>query len=92
MGSGLAAYPCLAFMELINDGIYRGCESDLDSTISNIFELFLTGRPGFISNHTLYTTNNQIASMHCVAPNKLFGQEVPSSRSILKNSLKCKKS
>jgi hypothetical protein len=71
----LPAYPCLAFMELINDGIYGGCESDLDSIISNIFGLFLTGRPGFISNHTLDTINNQITYMHCVAPNKLYGKE-----------------
>ena len=75
----LPAYPCLAFMELINDGIYGGCESDLDSTVSNVFGLSLTGRPGFISNHTLDTINNQITYMHCVAPNKLFGQNGPKS-------------
>ena len=75
----LPAYPCLAFMELINDGIHGICESDMDSTLSYIFGLSLTGRPGFISNHTLDTVNNQITYMHCVAPNNLFGQDGPKS-------------
>ncbi len=73
----LPAYPCLAFMELINDGIHGVCESDMDSTISYIFGLFLTGQPGFISNHTLDTINNKITYMHCVAPNRLFGKNGP---------------
>ncbi len=75
----LPAYPCLAFMELTNDNIYGICESDMDSTVSYIFGLSITDRPGFVSNHTIDTLNNQITYMHCVAPNKLFGVDGPKS-------------
>jgi len=71
----LPAYPCLAFMELINDNIYGICESDMDSTVSYIFGLAITNRPGFVSNHTLDTVNKHITYMHCVAPNRLFGKD-----------------
>jgi hypothetical protein len=66
-------------MELINDNKYGICESDMDSTISYIFGLTITDRPGFVSNHTIDTINNQITYMHCVAPNKLFGGDGPQS-------------
>jgi hypothetical protein len=69
----LPAYPCLAFFELSNEGIYGICESDMDSTISFLFGLYLTGRPGFVSNHTLDTIKDEITYMHCVAPNRLYG-------------------
>ncbi|MHA1660609.1 MAG: hypothetical protein ACTSUT_15980 [Promethearchaeota archaeon] len=67
------AFPCMAFFELSNEGIYGICESDMDSTISFIFGLYLTGRAGFVSNHTFDLINNQITYMHCMAPNKLLG-------------------
>ncbi|MFX1235611.1 MAG: hypothetical protein ACFFBY_13820 [Promethearchaeota archaeon] len=75
----LPAYPCMAFMELIKDNIYGICESDMDCTISYLFGLYLTNRPGFVSNHTLDTSNNQITYMHCLAPNKLYGNTGPKS-------------
>jgi hypothetical protein len=73
----LPAYPCLPFFELSKEGMYGICESDMDSAISYIFGLYLTGRPGFVSNHTLDLVNNLITYMHCVAPAKLFGMEGP---------------
>ena len=73
----LPAYPCMAFFELSNEGIYGICESDMDSTISFIFGLCLTGRPGFVSNHTFDLVNNRITYLHCVAPNKLYGVNGP---------------
>ena len=75
----LPAYPCMAYFELSNEGIYGICESDMDSTVSFLFGLYLTGRPGFVSNHTLDVINDQITYMHCVAPNKLFGIDGPSA-------------
>ncbi|MFX1310598.1 MAG: hypothetical protein ACFE9M_11190 [Promethearchaeota archaeon] len=75
----LPAYPCMAYFELSNEGIYGICESDLDSAVSFLFGLYLVGRPGFVSNHTLDVTNEQITYMHCVAPNKLYGINGPSS-------------
>ncbi len=75
----LPAYPCLAFFELSNEGKYGICESDMDSTVSFLFGLYLTGRPGFVSNHTFDITNEQITYMHCVAPNRLYGINGPSA-------------
>ena len=75
----LPAFPCMAFFELSNEGLYGICESDMDSTISFLFGLYLTGRPGFVSNHTFDLVNNQITYMHCVAPHKLYGIDGPSA-------------
>ncbi len=73
----LPAYPCLAFFELSNEGIYGTCESDMDCAISNLFGHYLTGRPGYVSNHTFDSVNNQITYMHCLAPNRLHGVDGP---------------
>ncbi|MBN2157245.1 MAG: hypothetical protein JW776_14465 [Candidatus Lokiarchaeota archaeon] len=75
----LPAYPCMAFFELVNDEIYGICESDMDSLVSYVFGLTLTGRPGFVSNHTFDTIRNQVTYMHCVCSNKLFGVKGESS-------------
>jgi len=73
----MPAYPCMAFLELFNEGINGICESDMDSAISFIFGFYLTGRPGFVSNHTFHLTNNQITYMHCVSPRILHGIDGP---------------
>lgn len=73
----LPAYPCMPFFELTNEKVYGICESDMDSAVSYIFGLSLSGRPGFVSNHTFDTVNNRITYMHCVAPNRLYGVEGP---------------
>lgn len=75
----LPAYPCMAFFELSNEGLYGICESDMDSTISFLFGLSLTGHAGFVSNHTFDTINDQITYMHCVAPNRLYGVSGPAA-------------
>lgn len=73
----IPAYPCMAFMELTNDGMNGICEADMDSAISYLFGFYLTGRPGFVSNHTFDIKNNLITYMHCIASNKLYGKDGP---------------
>ncbi|MFX0187048.1 MAG: hypothetical protein ACFE8A_04855 [Candidatus Hodarchaeota archaeon] len=73
----LPAYPCMPFFELSKEGYYGICESDMDCAMSFLFGLYLTDRPGFVSNHTLDSVNNQITYMHCVAPSKLYGIDGP---------------
>ena len=73
----LPAYPCMPFFELSNEGIFGICESDMDSAISFLFGLCLTGRPGYVSNHTFDRERNQITYLHCVAPCNLEGLESP---------------
>ncbi|MBD3351882.1 MAG: hypothetical protein GF364_10390 [Candidatus Lokiarchaeota archaeon] len=70
----MPAYPCMAFFELSKENIYGICESDTNSAISFLLGLYLTGRPGYVSNHTLDLVNEQVTYMHCVAPCNLYGR------------------
>lgn len=69
----IPAYPCLSFMQLYMEGIYGTCESDMDSLVSFLFGLVITGRPGYVSNHTFDTTTQEITYLHCVAPINYYG-------------------
>ncbi|MGQ4876022.1 MAG: hypothetical protein ACP6IY_18305 [Promethearchaeia archaeon] len=75
----MPAYPCMPFFELTNEGMYGICESDMDCAISYLFGLYLTNRPGFVSNHTFDLSKNQITYMHCVAPNRVYGRDGPAA-------------
>jgi len=73
-GSGrLPAYPCLGFMQLLNDGGQGVCEAMPDDTLSMLMARILTGRPGYVSDPILDTSKNQIVYAHCVATTKAFG-------------------
>ena len=69
----LPAYPCLGFMQLLNDGGQGVCEAMPDDTISMLMARILTGRPGFVSDPALDTSKNQIVYAHCVGTTKVFG-------------------
>ncbi|MCS7285682.1 MAG: hypothetical protein NZ653_00875 [Anaerolineae bacterium] len=74
----LPAFPCLGFRQMLNSGFTATCEADLDSHISVLLGYSLTGRPGFVSNHTLDLTHNQVTYLHCMASSKPYGPEGPS--------------
>jgi len=79
-GAGqLAAYPCLGFMQLLNDGGHGVCEAMPDDTLSMLMARILTGRPSYVSDPVLDTAKNQIVYAHCVATTKAFGPEGPSN-------------
>lgn len=69
----LPAYPCLGFMQLLNDGGHGICEAMPDDTLSILMGRILTGRPGYVSDPVLDTSRNQIVYAHCVATTKAFG-------------------
>ncbi len=69
----IAAYPCLGFFQLNNDGFVGACEGDLPSTLTMLVMGYLTGRPGYISDPVIDTSKNQIIYTHCVATNRVFG-------------------
>jgi L-fucose isomerase-like protein len=71
----LPAYPCLGFMQLLNDGGHGICEAMPDDTLSMLMGRILTGRPGYVSDPVLDTSKNQIVYAHCVATTKAFGTE-----------------
>jgi len=71
----LAAYPCLGFMQILNDGGQGVCEAMPDDMLSMLMARILTGRPGYVSDPALDTSKNQIVYAHCVATTKVFGTE-----------------
>ncbi|MBL7133019.1 MAG: twin-arginine translocation signal domain-containing protein [Phycisphaerae bacterium] len=76
----LPAYPCLGFMQLLNDGGQGVCEAMPDDTLSMLMARILTGRPGYVSDPALDTSKNQIAYAHCVATTKVFGPKGKSNK------------
>lgn len=84
-GEMVEAYPCLGFMQLDNDGLVGACEADLRSAITKLMMVYLTGRPGYISDPVIDTSKNQIIYAHCVAPNKMFGPDGPSNPYHIRN-------
>ena len=70
-------YPCLSFYQMGNDGEIGICEADVNSTISAMLTLYLTGRPGYVSDPVLDTCASQITYAHCVACRKVFGAHDP---------------
>ncbi len=71
----LPAYPCLGFMQILNDGGQGVCEAAPDDTLSMLLARILTGRPGLVSDPALDTSKNQIVYAHCVGTTKVFGPE-----------------
>ncbi len=79
-GGHLKGYPCLGFVELLNDGLIGACEADLISSVSMIAVNHLAGRPGFISDPVLDTSKRQIIYAHCVATTKPLGPETRANK------------
>lgn len=70
-------YPCLAFFQLMNDGLMGVCEADVFSALTNLLGLYLTGSPGFVSDPVIDTATNQIIYAHCVCSNRILPGEPP---------------
>ncbi len=75
----LPAYPCLGFMQLLDDGGQGVCEAMPDDTLSMLMARLLTGRPGFVSDPAVDTSQNRIVYAHCVGTTRVFGPEGPSN-------------
>ena len=69
----LPAYPCLGFMQMLNDGGQGVCEAMPDDTLSMLMARILTGRPGYVSDPALDTSRNQVIYAHCVGTTRVFG-------------------
>ncbi len=78
-GGDLKAYPCLGFCQFNDDGLVGACEADTQSTGTMLVMTALTGRPGYISDPVIDTSQNRIIYAHCVAPTKVFGPSGASS-------------
>ncbi len=71
----LPAYPCLGFMQVLDDGGQGVCEAMPDDSVSMIMARILTGRAGYVSDPALDTSKNQIVYSHCMAHTKVFGPQ-----------------
>ncbi len=79
-GGHIHAYPCLGFHELNNEGLVGACECDVRSTATMLMMNALTqGRPGYISDPVIDTSQRRIIYAHCVASNKVFGPQGPTN-------------
>ncbi|MGQ9574539.1 MAG: twin-arginine translocation signal domain-containing protein [Thermoguttaceae bacterium] len=76
----LPAYPCLGFMQILNDGGQGVCEAMPDDSVSTLMGRLLTGRGGYVSDPALDTSKNQIVYAHCMALTKVFGPAGPSNK------------
>ena len=76
----LPGYPCLGFMQILDEGGQGVCEAMPDDSVSMLMARALTGRPGFVSDPALDTSRNQVCYAHCMAHTKAFGVDGPSSR------------
>ena len=70
-------YPCLAYYQMANDGEIGVCEADINSTISSMITLYLTKRPGYVSDPVIDTSSDRIIYSHCVACRKVYGKDDP---------------
>ena len=69
----VTAYPCLSHFQMNNDGSTGVCESDLNSTCTQLMMRYLTSRPGYVSDPVIDTARSEIIYAHCVSTNRVFG-------------------
>ena len=65
--------PCMGFMDLRDEGIPAGCESDLDATLTMMLYQYLFDRPGFQHNPTVETEKNHYFCAHCTSASRMNG-------------------
>jgi len=82
---GLPAYPCLGFMQILDDGGLGVCEAMPDDTVSMLLGRLLTGRSGLVSDPALDTSKNQVVYAHCMAMTKVFGTQGASNKFRIRN-------
>jgi hypothetical protein len=73
----LRGFPCLGFAQLLDDGGLGICEAGVDDTPPMLMARLLAGRPGFVSDPAIDTSQNRIVYSHCVGPRKVFGPGGP---------------
>lgn len=83
----MPAYPCIAWSQLNDRGLYGVCEGDIRSTMTQMLVTPATGKPGFVSDPVFDVSRNEVIHAHCVAATKMGGIDGPSSPYIIRNHL-----
>lgn len=73
----LSVYPCMSHSKMCDEGLIGTCESDIDSTLTQLAIRFMSGRAGFISDPVIDTATNQIIYAHCSAATRWYGDDSP---------------
>ncbi len=93
----LAAYPCMAYFQLNNEGLTGICEADLSSTITQLLLRYLTEemtgspRPGFVNDPVVNLASGRIIYAHCSANNKVFGPSGPTNPYVIRSHAETRK-
>jgi hypothetical protein len=77
--------PCMGFMDMRDDGVPTGCESDLDATLTMMLIQYLFDRPGFQHNPSSNTESKLYFGAHCTSAAKMQGTGGPREPYALRN-------
>jgi hypothetical protein len=77
--------PCMAYMQLLNEGTCGACERDVTATLSLLLSSYLLNRPAFLHNPSPNTVRNTYMGAHCTAPTKMDGFDAPDSEYVLRS-------
>jgi hypothetical protein len=65
--------PCLAFVQLNDEGMAGVCQADISATLTQIMIGYIGDRPGFVANTFVDTATDTVAYSHCLAATKMEG-------------------
>lgn len=77
--------PCMAFMNLRDQGLPAGCQSDLNATLTLLLVQYLFDRPGFQQNASMDTAQNLYFGAHCTCPSHMNGTDTPPEPYVLRS-------
>jgi len=77
--------PCMGYMNLRDEGIPAGCESDLDATLTMMLIQYLFGKPAFQHNPSVDTEKNLYFGAHCTCASKMNGPDEAAEPYILRS-------
>lgn len=72
-------------MNLRDEGIPAGCESDLDATLTMMLIQYLFDKPAFQHNPSMDTERDRYFGAHCTSPTRMRGPAGPAERYILRS-------
>lgn len=65
--------PCVAYTNLRDEGTPSACEADIVSLLSMVILNYIAGKPCFMGNTFIDTTDDTLIISHCVCPRKMDG-------------------
>jgi L-fucose isomerase-like protein len=75
----------MGFMDLRDEGVPAGCESDLDATLTMMLLQYLFDKPGFQHNPSADTERNLYFGAHCTSATRMHGPPGPAERYALRS-------